>query len=83
MCLIASETTELFKISECQHWAPKNDIWVLKIVSSLSPSFLHQFSSFFDRSGMGVGLQMCAFHSHTKMVVIPSVSSASWWFLCE
>ena len=32
---------------------------------------------------MGVRLQICAFHSHTKMVVIPSVSSASWWFLCE
>jgi len=83
MCLIASEMTELFKISECQHWVPKNDIWVLKIISSLSPSFLHQFFSFFDRSGMGVGLQMYAFHSHTKMDVIPSVSSASWWFLCE
>jgi len=24
--------TELFKISECQHWAPKFDIWVLKMI---------------------------------------------------
>jgi len=74
---------ELFRISECWHWAPKNGIWALKIISSLSPSFLHQFFSFFACSGMGAGLQMCAFHSHTKMDVIPSVSSASWWFLCE
>jgi len=78
MCLIALEMMELFKISECWHWVPKNDIWALKIISSLSPSFLHQFFSFFAHYGMGVGLQMCAFHSHTKMVVIPSVSPASW-----
>jgi len=24
--------TELFKILECQHWAPKFDIWVLKMI---------------------------------------------------
>jgi len=83
MCLIALETVELFKILECQHWVPKNNIWVLKIIPSLSPSFLYQFFSFFARSGMGVRLQMCAFHSHTKMVIISSVSSASWQFLCE
>jgi len=82
-CLIASETTELFKISECRHWAPKNDIWALKIISSLSPSFLHQFFGFFDCSGMGVGLQMCAFLSHTTIDIIPSVSSASWRFSCD
>jgi len=31
-CLIASKMTELFKISECRHWAPKFDIWVLKMI---------------------------------------------------
>jgi len=31
-CLIASKTTELFKISECRHWAPKFDIWALKLI---------------------------------------------------
>jgi len=25
-CLIALEMVELFKISECRHWVPKNDI---------------------------------------------------------
>jgi len=32
---------------------------------------------------MGVGLQKCAFLSHTILDVIPSVSSAFWRFLCE
>jgi len=32
MCLIASKTAELFKISECQHWVPKFDIWALKMI---------------------------------------------------
>jgi len=36
------------------------------------PSFLYQFFSFFTRSGMGVGLQKCAFLSHTLMDIIPS-----------
>ena len=31
-CLIASKTVELFKISECWHWVPKFDIWVLKMI---------------------------------------------------
>ena len=31
-CLIASKTTELFKISECRHWVPKFDIWALKLI---------------------------------------------------
>jgi len=83
MCLIALETVELFKISECWHWAPKNDIWALMSFLLFFSSFLHQFFSFFACSGMGVGLQKCAFLSHTILDVIPSVSSASWWFLCE
>jgi len=82
-CLIALETVELFKISECRHWAPKNDIWALTSFLLFFPSFLHQFFSFFACSGMGVGLQKCAFLSHTILDVIPSVSSASWQFLCK
>jgi len=31
-CLIASKTVELFKILECRHWAPKFDIWALKMI---------------------------------------------------
>jgi len=47
------------------------------------PLFLHQFFSFFARSGVGVGLQQIAFLSHTIMDIIPPVSSASWQFLCD
>jgi len=82
-CLIALEMVELFKILECWHWAPKNDIWVLTSFLLFFPSFLHQFFSFFAHSGMWVGLQKGAFLSHTIMDLIPLVSSASWWFLCE
>jgi len=42
-CLIASKTAELFKISECWHWAPKFDISALKWLFSfpfISQSFL-------------------------------------------
>jgi len=74
---------ELFKISECRHWAPKNDIWALTSFLLFFPSFLHQFFSFFACSGVGVGLQQIAFLSHTIMDIIPSVSSASWQFLCD
>jgi len=74
---------ELFKILECQHWAPKFDIWVLKNDSSFSPSFLNHFFCFFDCSGMGVGMQKLAFLSHTEMVINPLDSSASWQFSCE
>jgi len=82
-CLIALETVELFKISECRHWVPKNDIWALMSFLLFFPSFLHQFFSFFARSGVGVGLQQIAFLSHTIMDIIPSVSSVSWRFLCN
>jgi len=74
MCLVASKTTELFKISECRHWAPKFDIWALKNDSSLSPLFLNRFFCFFGCSGMGVGLQKAALLSHTKKIIIPLAS---------
>jgi len=61
---------ELPKISECRHWAPKFDIWALKIDSSLSPSFLNRFFCFFGCSGIGVGLQKLAFLSHTEKIII-------------
>jgi len=52
--------------------APKNDIWVLTLLLFF-PLFLHQFFSFFAHFGMGVGLQKCAFLSHTIVDIIPSV----------
>jgi len=51
--------------------------------SSLSPSFLNCFFCFFGCSGMGVGLQKAALLSHTKKIIIPLDSSASWRFSCE
>ena len=82
-CLVASKTMELFKISECRHWAPKFDIWALKFDSSFSPSFLNCFFCFFDCSGMGVGLQKLAFLSHTEMDINHWILSASWRFSCD
>ena len=40
MCLIAPEMVELFKKSECWHWAPIFDIWVLRCILGFSLPFL-------------------------------------------
>ena len=46
MCLIAPEMVELFKRSECQHWAPIFDIWVLSRILGFSLLFLLHFFYF-------------------------------------
>ena len=40
MCSIAPEMEELFKKSECWHWAPIFDAWALKCILGFSPPFL-------------------------------------------
>ena len=46
MCSIAPEMVELFKKSECWHWVPIFDIWVLRCILGFSLPFLLHFFCF-------------------------------------
>ena len=82
-CLIASKTAELFKILECWHWAPKFDIWALKMILL----FLLRFSIVSSASLVVLVWELdcrrlCSFLIPKRSLIL-WILSASWWFLCD